>query len=132
VLDEGIAMELKQKLGWFLTVGMGLIIISTWSEPVAAASPESKLYKKTCKKCHGELGQGKKSKADSSQFKYPPIHVMSEEDLLNAMTNYREMWQKNSYKKEQKRMAKTAGGLSDEEMNAVIAFITSQLSPEEN
>jgi len=124
-------MELKQKMSWILAVGMGLMIISTWSETVVAASPGSQLYQKACKKCHGELGQGKgqgkKSKADASQFKYPPIHEISEEDLVVAMAAYKRMWQKKSYKKNEKRMAKSAGRLSDEEMRAVIAFITSQL-----
>jgi len=67
-------MELKQKMSGFLAMVMGLMIISTWSDTVVAASPGLQLYKKACKKCHSELGQGKKSKADSSQFKYPPIH----------------------------------------------------------
>jgi cytochrome c553 len=107
------------------------MIISTWSETVVAASPGSQLYQKACKKCHGELGQGKKSKADSSQFKYPPIHEIPEEDLLVAMAAYKEMWQKKSYEKNEKRMAKSAGRLSDEEIKAVIAFISSQLGPEE-
>jgi len=127
VLDEDLAMELKQKMSWILAVGMGLMIISTWSETVVAASPGSQLYQKACKKCHGELGQGKKSKADSSQFKYPPIHEIPEEDLVVTMAAYKRMWQKKSYKKNEKRMAKSAGRLSDEEMRAVIAFITSQL-----
>ncbi|MEE8344812.1 MAG: c-type cytochrome [Woeseiaceae bacterium] len=123
-------MVLKQKLSRILALGMGLMMISTWSEPVVAASPGSQLYKKACKKCHGKLGQGRKSKADSSQFKYPPIHEMPEEDLLKAMTKYKEMWQKKTYIKKEKRMAKPAGRLSDEEMKAVVAFITSQLSRE--
>jgi len=42
-------MELEQKIRWFLAVGMGLMIVSTWSEPVVAASPGSQLYKKACK-----------------------------------------------------------------------------------
>jgi len=124
-------MELKQKMNWFLAVGMGLMIISTWGETVVAASPGLQLYHKACKKCHGELGQGKKSKADSSQFKYTPIHEMPEEDLLMAMAGYKERWQKKSYNKKEKRMAKTAGRLSDEEIKVVIAFITSQLGREE-
>jgi cytochrome c553 len=124
-------MELKKKVGWFLALGMGLMIISTWSEPVVAASPGSQLYKKACKKCHGELGQGKKNKADSSQFKYPPIHEMPEEDLLKELAEYKEMWQEKSYNKKQKRMAKSAAQLSDEEIKAVIMFITSQLGREE-
>ncbi len=124
-------MELKQKMNWFLTLGMGLMIISTWGETVVAASPGLQLYHKACKKCHGELGQGKKSKADSSQFKYPPIHEMPEEDLLKAMAGYKERWQKKSYNKKEKRMAKTAGRLSDEEIKVLIAFITSQLGREE-
>ncbi len=124
-------MELEQKMSGFLAMVMGLMIISTWSDTVVAASPGSQLYKKACKKCHGELGQGKKSKADSSQFKYPPIHEMPEEDLLKAMAEYEEMWQKKSYNKKQKRMAKSAGRLSDDEMQAVIAFITSQLGRKE-
>ena len=124
-------MELEQKIRWFLAVGMGLMIVSTWSEPVVAASPGSQLYKKACKKCHGELGQGKKSSADSSQFKYPPINEMPEEDLLKVMAEYKEMWQEKSYDKKQKRMAKSAAQLSDEEMKAVIAFITSQLGRKE-
>jgi len=124
-------MKLKKKIGWFLALGMGLMIISTWSESVVAASPGSQLYKKACKKCHGELGRGKKSKADSSQFKYPPIHEMAEEDLLKAMAEYKEMWQEKSYNKKQKRMAKSAGQLNDEEIKAVIVFITSQFGGEE-
>jgi len=124
-------MVLIQKIGWLLAVGMGLMMISTWSEAVVAASPGSQLYKKACKKCHGELGRGKKTKADSSQFKYPPIHEMPEQDLLKAMANYKEMWQEKSYNKKQKRMAKSAERLSDEEMKAVIAFITLQLGREE-
>jgi len=124
-------MELKQKMSWILAVGMGLMIISTWSETAVAASPGSQLYQKACKKCHGELGQGKKSKADSGQFKYPPIHEIPEEDLLVAMAAYKEMWQKKSYEKNEKRMAKSAGRLSDEEIKAVIAFISLQLGREE-
>ncbi len=124
-------MILKHKMRWILAVGMGLMVISTWSEPVVAASSGEQLYKKACKKCHGKLGQGKESKADSSQFKYPPIHEMPEEDLLKAMTKYKEMWQKETYNKKEKRMAKSAGRLSDEEMKSVIAFITSQLGRED-
>jgi cytochrome c553 len=55
---------------------------------------------------------------------------MSEEALLTAMTKYKEMWQKKTYNKKEKGMAKSAGRLSDEEMKAVVAFITSQLSRE--
>ncbi len=124
-------MEMKQKMIWFPAVGMALVIISTWSETVAADSPGSQLYQKACKKCHGELGRGKKGKADTNQFKYPPIHEMPEEDLLKAMAEYKEMWQEKSYNKKQKRMAKSAGQLNDEETKAVIAFITSQLGREE-
>ena len=129
--DEDIAMELKKRASWFLAVGIGFMIISTWSETVIADSPGLQVYQKACKKCHGELGRGKKSKADSSQFKYPPIHGMPEEDLLKAMADYREIWQKKSYNRKDKRMAKSAGRLSDEEVKAVIAFITSQLDPKE-
>ena len=107
------------------------MIISNWSETVVAASPESQLYQKSCKKCHGELGRGKKSKADSSQFKYPPIYEMHEEDLLKAMANYKKMWLEKTYNKKEKRMAKSAGRLSDEEMKALIVFVTSQLGREE-
>jgi cytochrome c553 len=124
-------MELIKKISSYLAAGMGLMIISTWSETVVAASPESQLYQKTCKKCHGELGRGKKSKADSSQFKYPPIHEMLEDDLLKAMANYKKMWLEKAYSKKEKRMAKSAGRLSDEEMKSVIAFITSQLGRED-
>ena len=56
---------------------------------------------------------------------------MPEEDLLKAMAEYKEMWQQKSYNKKQKRMAKSAGRLSDEEVQAVIAFITSQLGRKE-
>ena len=56
---------------------------------------------------------------------------MHEEDLLQAIANYKEMWQKKSYNKKEKRMAKSARRLSDEEMKAVIAFITSQFGREE-
>ena len=128
--DEVIPLVLKQKMRWILAVGMGLMMISTWSEPVVAASSGEQLYNKACKKCHGKLGQGKKNNADSSQFKYPPIDEMSEEALLTAMTRYKEMWQKKTYNKKEKGMAKAAGRLSDEEMKAVVAFITSQLSRE--
>ena len=131
-MSHGVAlMVLKQKLRRILALGMGLMMFSTWSEPVVAASPGLQLYKKACKKCHGELGRGKKSKADSSQFKYPPIYEMPEEDLLKAMVKYKEMWLKKTYNKKEKRMAKSVGRLSDEEMKAVIAFITSRLGREE-
>ncbi len=124
-------MELKKKASWFLAVGIGFMIISTWSETVIADSPGLQVYQKACKKCHGELGRGKKSKADSSQFKYPPIHEITEENLLKAMAEYEKMWQEKSYNKKEKRMAKSVGRLSDEEMKAVIAFITSRLGREE-
>ncbi len=128
---EVVPMELKQKMSWILAVSIGLMMISTWSEPVVSASPGLQLYKKACKKCHGKLGQGKKSKADSRHFKYPPIHEMPEEDLLKAMVKYKEMWLKKTYNKKEKRMAKSVGRLSDEEMKAVIAFITSRLGRED-
>ncbi len=123
-------MVLNQKLRTFLALGMGLVMISTWSGPVVADSSGSQVYKKVCKKCHGKQGLGKKSKAEAGQFKYPPIYEMSEEDLLTAMTKYREMWQTNTYNKNEKRMAKAAGRLSDDEMTAVVAFITAQLGHE--
>ena len=126
--DEDIAMGLKKKASWFLAVGIGFIIISTWSGSVIADSLGLQVYQKACKKCHGELGRGKKSKADSSQFKYPPIHELSDEDLLKAMAKYREMWQQKTYNKKEKTMAKHAGRLSDDEIQAVAAFISSQLS----
>lgn len=50
---------------------------------------------------------------------------------MQAIANYKEMWQKKSYNKKEKRMAKSARRLSDEEMKAVIAFITSQFGREE-
>ena len=121
-------MALKQRSCTILFVGMGLMMINAWSEPVVADPPGSQVYKKACKKCHGKLGEGKKSKAESGQFKYPPVHEMSEEDLLTAMTKYREMWQNKSYNKKEKSMAKPAGRLSEDEMKAVAAFIASQLS----
>ncbi len=124
-------MVLKQKMIWFMALGMGLVIISMWSESIVADSPGSQVYQKACKICHGELGQGKKSKGDSSQFKYPPIHEIPGEELLKAMADYREMWQEKTYSKKDKRMAKSAGRLSDEDMKAVIAFITSELGRKE-
>ena len=129
--DEDIAMGLKKKASWFLAVGIGFMVISTWSGSVIADSLGLQVYQKACKKCHGELGRGKKNKTDPSQFKYPPIHEMQEEDLLKAMADYREIWQEKSYNRKDKRMAKSAGRLSDEEVKAVIAFIASVLDPEE-
>lgn len=123
-------MALKQKLGRILAVGVGLMTVSIWSETVVAADPGSQVYKKVCKKCHGEQGQGKKSKSESDQFKYPPIHEMTEADLLTAMTKYQDMWQEKSYNKKEKRMAKATGRLSDEDMMAVVSYITSQLGRE--
>jgi len=124
-------MVLKQKMRLTLAVTMGLMMIGAWSDRVIADSDGPQLYKKVCKKCHGPMGHGKKSKADSSLFKYPPIYEMSEEDMLKAMAKYMEMWQKKTYNKNEKRMAKSAGKLSDEETQVVVAFITSQLSPKE-
>jgi len=120
-------MAPNQKFRRILAVGMGLLMIGNWSGPVVADSPGSQVYKKACKKCHGKQGLGKKSKAEAGQFKYPPIYEMSEEDLLTAMTKYREIWQANTYNKNEKRMAKAAGRLSDDEMTAVVVFITVQL-----
>ncbi len=128
--DKATLMALNQKFRTILAVGMGLMMISTWSGPVVADSHGSQVYKKACKKCHGKQGLGKKSKVEAGQFKYPPIYEMSEEDLLTAMTKYREMWQTNTYNKNKKRMAKAAGRLSDDEMTAVVAFITAQLGHE--
>ncbi len=122
-------MILKLNIRSILAVAMGLIVVSAWSNPAIADSDGSQVYKKACKKCHGKMGHGKPSKADSSQFKYPPIYELSEEDLLKAMAIYIELWQKKTYDKNEKRMAKSAGKLSDEETQAVVAFITSQLSP---
>ena len=120
-------MVLKQKSCRILVLVMGLMMINTWNEPVFADSPGLQLYEKACKKCHGKQGEGKKRK-DSGQFKYPPIREMTEEDLLAAMIKYREMWQNKSYSKDEKRMAKTAGRLSDDEMKAVTTFIASKLN----
>ena len=122
-------MELKKKIRWCLAASVCLMIIGTWSDTVLAAPPGSKLYQKNCKKCHGESGQGKISKADSSQFKYPPIHEMLEDDLLQAMANYKKMWLEKTYTKKEKRMAKSAGRLRDEETKALIVFIRSQMGP---
>ena len=124
-------MVLKQKMRLILAVTMGLLMIGTWSDRVIADSDGPQLYKKVCKKCHGPMGRGKKSKTDTSLFKYPPIYEMPEEDMLKAMAKYMEMWQQKTYNKNEKRMAKSAGKLSDEETQVVVAFITSQLSPKE-
>ena len=55
---------------------------------------------------------------------------MTEKDLRAAMIKYREMWRNKSYSKDEKRMAKSAGRLSDDEMKAVTALIASKLNRE--
>ena len=52
---------------------------------------------------------------------------MLEEDLLNAISNYKKKWLEKFYNRKDKRMAKTVGRLSEEEIRAVIAYITAQL-----
>ena len=76
-------------------------------------------------------GKAKRAKRTPVNSNTPPIHGLPEEELLKAMADYREIWQKKSYNRKDKRMAKSAGRLSDEEVKAVIAFITSQLDPKE-
>jgi len=43
-------MELKKKASWILAVGIGFMVISTWSETVTAGSPGLQVYQKACKK----------------------------------------------------------------------------------
>lgn len=52
---------------------------------------------------------------------------MLEEDLLKSISNYKKKWLEKSYNRKDKRMAKTVGRLSEEEIRAVIAYITAQL-----
>ncbi len=52
---------------------------------------------------------------------------MLEEDLLNAISNYKKKWLEKFYNRKDKRMANPVGRLSEEEIRAVIAYITAQL-----
>ena len=118
---------MKQITRWTMRGGIGFLMISTPLATVVAAPEGLALYKQACKKCHGKLGEGKKSKAEPDKFKYPPINQLSPEDLGKTINKYREMWQTQSFNKTEKKMAKSVGKLSDEEIAALIEFISSQL-----
>jgi len=122
---------MRQIFHWPMMGGIGLLIISTTIEMSVAAPVGLALYKKACKKYHGKLGEGKKSKADPSKFKYPPINQLSEENLGKAINKYREMWQRQTFNKTEKKMAKPSGKLSDEDIKALVAFINSKLKKNE-
>lgn len=76
------------------------------------------------------MGAGKKIKADPGKFKYPPINQLTREDLSKTINEYREAWRNKTYTKTEKKMAKPAGKLSDQDISALVEFIISQLSLE--
>ncbi|HIG40864.1 MAG TPA: c-type cytochrome [Gammaproteobacteria bacterium] len=125
-----MARILKRVKSWAMMAGIGFLLIGAPFSPTVAASPGSGLYKKACKKCHGKMGAGKKIKADPGKFKYPPINQLTREDLSKTINEYREAWRNKTYTKTEKKMAKPAGKLSDQDISALVEFIISQLSLE--
>jgi cytochrome c553 len=121
-----MARILKRARSWAMVAAMGCLLIGGPFGTTVAASPGSSLYKKACKKCHGKMGAGKKIRADPGKFKYPPINQLSREDLSKTIDEYREAWRNKTYSKTQKKMAKPAGKLSDQDINALVEFIITQ------
>lgn len=100
------------------------LVLSGGFTPLYAAPDAKKLYKKTCKKCHGKRGEGKKQKKNPGKFKYNPVNDVEEQKLLEAMIKYRRMWVEKTFEdKYEKKMAKSVRKLSDEEIKILAAFI---------
>ena len=116
------AMSAKNFLIPFLITAA--LVIGGGFSPLHAAVDAKKLYKKTCKKCHGKRGEGKKEKKNPGKFKYNPVNDVEEQKLLEAMLKYKLMWEEKTFENSrEKKMAKSVRKLSEEEMKILASFI---------
>jgi cytochrome c553 len=111
---------------WVIIGSMACFMTILPIDRLMAASPGESLYKKACKKCHGKLGEGKKSMFEPGNFKYPPINQIEKEELGTIISKYRAMPQDKSASKMEMKMAKPARKLSDRDIEALVQFITSE------
>ena len=111
------AMSAKNFLIPFLTAAL---ILGGGFSPLHAAVDA----KKTCKKCHGKRGEGKKEKKNPGKFKYNPVNDVEEQKLLEEMLKYKLMWEEKTFENSrEKKMAKSVRKLSEEEMKILASFI---------
>lgn len=88
------------------------------------AADGAALYKKNCKKCHGDQGQGKKSKKDPSKFRYEPVNHLTSDELVKSLNDYRAaLASGKELDKSVKKMAKAAAKLDDAGVVSVSDFI---------
>ena len=100
------------------------LLLGTVPSSVTAAADGAQIYKKQCKKCHGKKAEGKRQKKDPEKYKYAPLIELSQQELLEALLKYQQMWNKKSWEnKIEKKMAKATKKLDEAKIKALSEFI---------
>jgi cytochrome c553 len=111
---------------WVINGSMAFFMTFLPVDRLMADSPGENLYQKTCKKCHGKLGEGKESRSEPGKFKYPPIKQLGTTELSTIISRYRAMQQDKLASKMEMKMAKAVRKLSDGDIEALVQFITAE------
>jgi cytochrome c553 len=100
------------------------LLLGTVPSSVTAAADGAQIYKKQCKKCHGKKAEGKRQKKNPEKYKYAPLLELSQQELLEALLKYQQMWNKKSWEnKIEKKMAKATKKLDEAKIKALSEFI---------
>jgi len=100
------------------------LLLGTVPSSVTAAADGAQIYKKQCKKCHGKKAEGKRQKKNPEKYKYAPLIELSQQELLEALLKYQQMWNKKSWEnKIEKKMAKATKKLDEAKIKALSEFI---------
>jgi len=76
-------------------LSVSALLLGTVPSSVTAAADGAQIYKKQCKKCHGKKAEGKRQKKNPEKYKYAPLIELSQQELLEALLKYQQMWNKN-------------------------------------
>ena len=100
------------------------LLLGNAPSSVIAAEDGAKIYKKQCKKCHGKNAEGKREKKNPEIYKYAPLIELSQQELLDALLKYQQMWNKKSWEnKIEKKMAKTTKKLTETQIQTLSEYI---------
>jgi len=105
-------------------LSVSALLLGTVPSSVTAAADGAQIYKKQCKKCHGKKAEGKRQKKNPEKYKYAPLIELSQQELLEALLKYQQMWNKKSWEnKIEKKMAKATKKLDEAKIKALSEFI---------
>jgi cytochrome c553 len=105
-------------------LSVSALLLGTVPSSVTAAEDGAQIYKKQCKKCHGKKAEGKRQKKNPEKYKYAPLIKLSQQELLEALLKYQQMWNNKSWEnKIEKKMAKATKKLDEAKIKALSEFI---------